>query len=201
MRSFKHIWSGLHWDPAPQYLRLMQRMHRPGDEVWLGEDKKERSKSSHDALMAEIRDYWENLPEYLHMEFPSDEHLRKRALIVAGYCDMKDLVLESEASAERAAALIGSLEGSQYALVQAVGCVVRVYTARSMKMLKNGGGMDRRTFQEAKDRVLHLCANAIGLTSEELKRRRSPSIVPRSGAGGMTQEPDRAEEKEREPIQ
>ena len=64
----------------------------------------ERSEASHEQEFAWLREAWLSLPESIAREFPSPEHLRKRALIATGWCTTTDYVSGSAAETIRWAA-------------------------------------------------------------------------------------------------
>jgi hypothetical protein len=115
---------------AHQGLRGPRRQgvrHRRGLHPHRG--RSERSSASHRHYFAAVYDAWLNLPEIDAERFPTADHLRKYALIRAGYCDTRELVCASKAEAVRVGAFMKPMD--PYALVAISGAVVRVYTAKS----------------------------------------------------------------------
>lgn len=117
---------------------------------------RERSAESHRHYFAVIADAWGNLPEVLAADFPSPEHLRKHALIKAGYCTVNRLVFPDNAEAIRAAAFLQSLD--TYAICEVSGRVVTVYRAKSQSIK----AMGKATFQKSKDDVFTAISQIIG---------------------------------------
>lgn len=107
----------------------------------------ERSAKSHSHFFAQVREYWMTLPESLADEFPSPEHLRKKALIRKGYCDERSIVCASKAEAMRLAAFMKPMD--DYAIIVAREAVVTVYTAKSQKIKAMGA----KDFQKSKEDV------------------------------------------------
>lgn len=120
------------------------------------EQVSDRSAASHKHYFATIADAWGNLPEALAADFPSPEHLRKHALIKAGYCDMTRLSFRSNADAIAGCAIISKLD--TYSICEVSGAVVTVYRAKSQNMR----AMGKKVFQESKDAVLTAISQIIG---------------------------------------
>ncbi|MCK0312242.1 hypothetical protein, partial [Salmonella sp. 15E557] len=91
-------------------------------------EQHERSDVSHNHFFASIKNGFDNLPDDLHEDFPTTEHLRKKALIRKGYCDERSIVCASKAEALRLAGFIRPMD--DYAIVTARESVVRVWTAK-----------------------------------------------------------------------
>ena len=128
-------------------LKSLQEQFTAGETVQL-EQVHERSPNSHRHFFAQIRDAWMNLPERLAMEFPTEDHLRKRALISTGFFSRRDFVCASRAEAIRTAGVVRSI--SEYALVVIEGNVVTELTADSQAY----GRMASKQFKASKDAVL-----------------------------------------------
>jgi hypothetical protein len=128
------------------------------------EPREERSGASHNHYFASVHEAFLNLPEHLARKIPTEEHLRKYALIKAGYRDEKTVVYETEEDAKKTAALIRPFD--EYAIVQVDGFTVTVYTAQSQKM----NAMGKKKFQESKEKVLDVIANMIDVSTKDLKQ-------------------------------
>ena len=133
-------------------------------QVYKLEEIEERSTKSHKHYFACVREAWQNLPEEAADRFPSPEHLRKWALIMAGYADERSIVCASKAEALRLAAFIRPMD--DFAVVVARENVVKAFTPQS----QNTRAMDQKTFQESKDAVLDRIAQLIGTDAATLKR-------------------------------
>lgn len=116
----------------------------------------ERSAKSHAHYFATIHDAWANLPERLAMDFPSSEHMRKHALIKAGFCTMTKLVFRTNADAITGSATMAAMD--TYAICDVTGNVVTVYRAQSQSVRAMGA----KTFQDSKDKVLAVISEIIG---------------------------------------
>jgi len=111
-----------------------------------------------------VHDAWQNLPERVASEFPTPEHLRKHALIAAGFCDKQSVVFDSQEDAQRAAAFMRPVD--PYAVVSVSGTVVTRYTAQSQSIR----AMGKKIFQESKDAVLEIIAGMVGVERAALVR-------------------------------
>ena len=116
------------------------------------------STASRGHYFACLAECWRNLPEDIAEDFPTPEHLRKKALIKCGYADERSIVAASKAEALRVAAFIRPMD--EFAVVLVSECVVRVFTAQSQK----ARAMGKKAFQESKDAVLAYAAGLIGVT-------------------------------------
>lgn len=124
-----------------------------------------RSRASHSHYFACITEGWLNLPERIAKDYPSEEHLRKKALIHTGWCTEKTLVCESEEFAAALAAL--SDDDDEYVVIQVDGNVVRKFKAKS----QNASSMNGEDFQKSKTAVLDWISDLIGIRTSELARR------------------------------
>jgi hypothetical protein len=124
----------------------------------------QRSAVSHRHFFACVRTAWQNLPEHLARQFPTEDHLRRYALIKSGYCDQQSIVCSSKAEANRLSVFIRPID--EYAIVTVVGAVVTRYTAHS----QDQRSMGRQKFQESKDATLDVIARMIGTSAEDLAK-------------------------------
>lgn len=108
----------------------------------------DRSANSHRHFFASIADAHGNLPDERHDEYPTPEHLRKKALIWKGYRFTRDYVCDTAADARRMAAFVRPMD--EYAVIIAKDCVVRVHTAMSQSVKAMGA----KEFQQSKQAVL-----------------------------------------------
>ena len=122
-----------------------------------------RSKSSHDHFFACVNEAWKNLPEDMADDFPSPEHLRKWALIKAGFCSETRIVCANNSEAMTLATKAKSLD--KYSVVAIDEKAVTIWTADSQRR----DAMGRQAFQEAKERALHIISNLLGTDITILK--------------------------------
>lgn len=155
-----------HWDGEsmiPKIPRMADRHYVVGKTYTLVEHH-DRSQATHSHYFASLNEAWKNLPESEAARFPSAEHLRKWALVKAGYFDVRDIACISRDEALRAAAHIRALDG--YAVITVNDGVVRVYTAKSQSKRDMGA----REFQESKQKVLDIVSELIGTDAATLQQ-------------------------------
>lgn len=124
----------------------------------------QRSQASHAHFFAAVNDGWQNLPEHLTERFPTAEHLRKYALIKAGYADSQSIVCASKAEAQRVAAFVRPAD--EFSIVVVNEATVTRYVAKSQSMR----AMGKQVFQESKTAVLDVIAAMISVAPRELER-------------------------------
>lgn len=117
----------------------------------------ERSQSSHNHHFASIKNAWDNLPDAMLDEYPTAEHLRKKALIACGYAEHRDHVCASKQEARKLRAFLKPMD--DYAIVECHENVVRVWTAKSQSVRAMGA----KEFQESKQRVLDWLDDLLGV--------------------------------------
>jgi hypothetical protein len=118
--------------------------------------------TSHNHQFAWVHDAWMNLPESLALEYPTSEHLRKRALVEAGYYDEQAIEVGSLAAAVRVARAIQARE--EFSLVFARKTFVIIRTPKS----QSRRAMGAKVFQESKTAILDVIAQMIGVAPEQL---------------------------------
>lgn len=153
------------WDGeamVPKHPRLADKHYVVGQEYRLVEEAA-RSANSERHQFAEIDEAWGNLPEELALEFPSPTHLRKYALIKAGYCDKSSFVCGSKAEALRLVAYLKPID--EFAVVDVSANVVTRYTAQS----QSRRAMGAQKFQESKSAVLEILSDMIGVDAATLQ--------------------------------
>lgn len=156
-------WDGETMTPASQFMaRLADKHFVIGEAYRLIEDH-ERTTKTHNHYFASIAEAWRTLPEQLAEEYPTAEHLRKKALIRAGFADERSIVCASKAEAQRVAAFIKPMD--HYAIVIVSEATVRVYTAQS----QSKKAMGAKTFQESKRAVLDFIDGLLGVPAGSTK--------------------------------
>lgn len=136
-------------------------------EVYRLEPIEDRSAASHRHYFAAINEAWASLPDGLAERMPTPEHLRKYALIKAGWSDSRSFVAASKAGARDLAAFVRPMD--EFSIVTAEGAVVTVYTAKSQSMR----AMGKQAFQKSKDDVLAVIADLLGTTPDRLPTEQS----------------------------
>ncbi len=124
----------------------------------------DRSAASHRHYFAAINECWRSLSEELADQFASAEHLRKAALIKAGYRDERSIVCASHAEALRVAAFIRPLD--DYAIVSVVGSTVVQLTAKSQSQK----AMGKEVFGASKEAVFNVLAEMLGVPVGDLPK-------------------------------
>ena len=133
-------------------------------EVYRLVEHHDRSMNSHRHFFASLNEGWKNLPDEKLDEYPTPEHLRKKALIRKGYADERSIVCASKAEAQRMAAFMKPMD--DYAVVSVRDAVVRVFTAKSQSVK----AMGNRDFQQSKSDVLDFVADLLGVTTDQLAK-------------------------------
>lgn len=123
----------------------------------------QRSADSHRHYFAAIADAWGNLSEEVSERLPTPEHLRKYALIKAGFHDQRSIACSSKAEALRLATFIKPMD--DFAFVVVTEATVTVYTAKSQSLR----AMGKAEFQRSKQAVLDVIAKMIGVEPAALK--------------------------------
>lgn len=147
--------------PSEHWAKLADKHYAAGELIRIL-PLEERSTKSHSHYFAALNDAWKNLPDHLAVQFPSVEHLRKRALIEAGFCDQDTFVCASKAEAIRLQAFMKV--GDDYTVTVCREATVTRYRAKSQSMR----AMGRADFQDSKDKVLDVVSRMIGVTKEAL---------------------------------
>lgn len=155
-------WQGDGFTPLPTFARESARRFIIGQKYKM-EVVEDRSEKSHSHYFAALHDAWLNVPESQRERFPTETHLRKWALIQAGFRDERTFVARSKSEAVRLAAFIKPL--NDYAVIVASECVVTVMTAKS----QSRAAMGNKDFQASKTAVLEVVARLIGVAPETLK--------------------------------
>jgi len=124
----------------------------------------DRSQASHAHQFAWLAEAWRNLPDDLVDDYPTPEHLRKRALIQAGYFDETIIDVGNRAGALRVATALRGIDDFAYVAVR--GSIVVRRVAKSQAR----GKMDKRAFQESKTAIMEIIAGLIGVTPEALQQ-------------------------------
>lgn len=151
------IWDGEAMVPASPYWAA-----RADQQFVVGEHYKliehhDRSEASHRHYFASIKNGFDNLPDVMRDDYPTAEHLRKKALIRTGYAHHRDYVCDSANAARDMAAFIRPLD--DYAVIITKDCIVRVYTAMSQSVKTMGA----KEFQASKTAVLDFIDDLLGV--------------------------------------
>lgn len=164
MNPLAFIWDGQAMKVVSHQARLADQQFVIGQSYVLSEVE-ERSSASHRHFFSLVREAWMNLPEALAERFPSAEHLRKYALVKAGYRDERSIACASKAEAQRVGAFVKPMD--DYAVVVIFEATVMVYTAKSQSVR----AMGKADFQASKEAVLGALADMIGVDVTTLQRQ------------------------------
>ncbi|MVA98881.1 hypothetical protein GN330_16660 [Nitratireductor sp. CAU 1489] len=157
-------WDGEAMIPAAQHwARQADRQFVVGERYRMVEHH-DRSANSHRHFFACIHDAWQNLPDRMLEQYPTSEHLRKKALIWKGYRDERSIVCASAAEAQRVAAFVKPMD--DFAVVTVKDAVVRVWTAKSQSVK----AMGRKEFQDSKSDVLDFVDDLLGVERGDTAR-------------------------------
>lgn len=154
-------WNGEAMSPLPRFARQCDKQFIVGENYRL-EVVEERSANSHRHYFACINEAWANLREDYAERFPSPDHLRKFALIKAGFRDERTFVAASKAEAQRLAAFVKPMD--EFAVVIVHEATVTVYTAKSQSLR----AMGKAEFQRSKNAVLDVVAQMTGASVDDL---------------------------------
>jgi len=117
----------------------------------------DRSGVSHRHFFASVNNAHGNLPDELLEQYPTAEHLRKKALIWKGYRDERTIVVSAMAEAQRIAAFVKPMD--DFAVVTVKDAAVRVWTAKS----QSTKAMGAKQFQASKQDVLDFIDDLLGV--------------------------------------
>jgi hypothetical protein len=155
-------WTGEVMQPTRGFWALANKEFVVGEVYTLEQAEAGRSMRSHRHYFSAVYDAWLNLSEHETERFPTADHLRKYALIRAGYRDERSIVCGSKAEAVRVGAFVRPMD--DHAVVAVSEAVVRVYTAKS----QSPRAMGRKVFQESKEATLAILAEMIEVSREQL---------------------------------
>lgn len=146
---------------VPRSPRLADKAYVVG-ENYLLVTYEQRSISSHNHEFAWLKDAWLNLPENLADQFPTPEHLRKRALIDGGFYDETIIDVGTNADALKVASAFRSREEFSLVIVRGPAVVIRTAKSQSRR------SMNKHDFQASKTAILEIVSNMIGVKPEQL---------------------------------
>jgi hypothetical protein len=149
-------WTGDSFTPLDERAQKAMDAEYVVGEIYRFERHEARSITSHNHYFAIVHGAWATLPEHLAGDFPSPEHLRKFALIKAGYGYQRKVVCSTAAEAIKTAGLLQELD--EFSIVEVAEKVVTLHRAKSQSMK----AMGKRDFQESKDAVLQVISQIVG---------------------------------------
>lgn len=167
-----YTWAGDSFAPLPRFTKACDKEFVVGERYQL-EAIEERSAVSHRHFFASLHEAWLNLNENDAERFQTSEHLRKWALIKAGFADERSITCASKAEAQRVAAFIRPLDG--FAIVDVREATIKVYTAQSQSLK----AMGETEFQRSKQAVLDIVAAMIGVDPKTLQSQQGTTPLRR----------------------
>ena len=156
-------WDGEALRPLPRFAKMADQ-HFVIGEIHLVAEIEERSEKAHRHEFAWLREAWLSLPESLADQYPTTEHLRKRALIDAGFYNEQIIDCGSQAAALRVASFARGED--DFALVITRGPLVVVRKAKS----QSRRAMRPDEFQRSKTALMETVAAMIGVKTDVLER-------------------------------
>ena len=163
MTPLVYFWDGECMKPLGHFAKLADKQFVVGETYRL-EVVQHRSAESHRHYFACVNEVWANLPKAHVGRWPTPDHMRKWALVQAGYRTETTYIAYSKAEAARFASFLHSLD--DYAVVLIDGKLVHHLRAKSQSYAE----MSRKEFQASKWAVLDELAKLIGVTRDELSR-------------------------------
>lgn len=157
-------WNGEALAPTNSVWKRRAAERLAEGEIYSVEVREMRSLASHNHYFASIAEAHANLPEEMAERWATPDHLRRYALIHAGYRDERSFACASKAEAVRIAAFVRPMD--DYAVVVVRESVVIVLTAKSQSMK----AMGKAEFQKSKDAVLDYVAGLIGTDATTLNQ-------------------------------
>lgn len=149
--------------PHARFAALCKRQFEFAEDYPLGPVEGVPSRSR-GGFFAAIKDAWNNLPDE-DQRFPTAEHLRKRALVQAGWATHAQYVMDTPKDAK---SMARALRGSdEYAVIKVSGNAVDVWIAKSIAA--GTPGLTKEKFQEIKTKALDWVATLARTTRAELE--------------------------------
>lgn len=149
------------WSASSNYMARRADGHYVIGAVYPLVEHSERSAKSHAHYFAQVKEYWQTLPDQLAPEFPTAEHLRKKALIRCGFATHTDYTFDTPKDAITFAAVMGQVD--EYCIVEVKGRVCRRWQAQS----QNYRAMNKEEFQKSKQAVLDFIDQLLGTARKE----------------------------------
>jgi len=156
-------WDGETMTPARGFAKRADEQFVIGESYRLSVEE-HRSDATHKHEFAWLREAHANLPEHLAALYPTPEHLRKRALIEAGYYNETIVDAGSNAAALRVAAAMRGMDDFAHVVVHRHNVLVRTAKSQSRR------AMDKAEFQASKSAIMDMIADMIGVAPTDLAR-------------------------------
>jgi hypothetical protein len=155
------VFKGGAFHPFRRHREALAAQYGEGEVLFL-EIVEERSEKSHSHEFAWLKEAWQNLPETIADQFPTPNHLRKRALILGGFYHETLIDAGSNAAALRVAAYARGKDEFAHVVVRGAFVVERTAKSQSRR------SMDKAEFQASKQAVIDVVSAMIGVTPAAL---------------------------------
>lgn len=155
------MWNGETMEPHRRFVGHANRDFVVGEHYRLNAVE-ERSLASHNQYFAAVHDRWLSLPDEMVMQFPTEEILRKHALIMTGYRRERKFVASSREEARKLAAWLKA-DQDGYAIISVHENVVVEWKALSQSLK---GMPTKGQFQASKAAVLEWLDGLLGIEAE-----------------------------------
>lgn len=162
-RPLPFRWTGEGFEPLPGFAKVADRQFVVGERYILAAIE-DRSNASHRHEFAWLREAWLNLPEKIAEQYASAEHLRKAALIEAGFYHESVIDAGTNAAALRVAAFIKAMDEFSVVIVRGPVVVRRWAKSQSYR------SMPKDEFQRSKTAIMEVIADMIGVTPDQLRK-------------------------------
>lgn len=168
LRPLPWTWDGEVMRPSPRFTQLAKRQFKPGESYVL-EPFEPVSHKDRGHYFACIKEAWDNLKPEALARYPTPEHLRKWALVKAGWRKENFTVCDTPERAGMLAGFIRRLDDLSVVIVE--GNVVRTYVARTQKVGSPSLGlMTKDEWRQSKQDVLDILSGTIGVSRKALER-------------------------------
>lgn len=147
--------------PHPRFHNLCGRQFDRNEDYALGPVEGVPSRSR-GGFFAAIHEAWNNLPAE-DERYPSSEHLRKVALVKAGWATHAQYVLDTAKDAKSMA--VGLRKSDGYSIITVSGCSINVWTAKSIA----AGAISGEEWRVVKTKALDWVATLARTTRPELE--------------------------------
>jgi len=161
--SIPCIWDGEALSPVRGYQKAADD-HLVIGTRYVVSVEEPRNMAQHRGYFARVHEAWQSMPDDLLADYPSSEHLRKRALIRTGHAAMTDFACATSAQAVTAAQAFTSAD--RYALVEISDRVVRIWRADSQSVREMGSARFKQSIIDVERWV----GDLIGATPAEMAR-------------------------------
>lgn len=163
MRPLVFNWDGEAMVPLPRFARTADREFVIG-ELYRLAPVEERSVASHNQFFAAVHDRWLSLPDAIAVQFPTEDILRKHALIMTGFRRERKFVASSKEEARKLAAFMRPQSiDDDYTIISVHENVVIEWKALSQSLK---GMPTKGQFQASKKATLEWLDALLGVEAE-----------------------------------